>query len=89
MSRYDNVNCPVCDKKFAEGDDVVVSGSVNADSVIGLNEWITAHKNTTSGLVSAELESNVSKAIQDLDTLFKNIETGFSGVDLRISSKSI
>ena len=24
MSRYDNVNCPVCDKKFAEGDDVVV-----------------------------------------------------------------
>ena len=24
MSRYNNVNCPVCDKKFVEGDDVVV-----------------------------------------------------------------
>ena len=73
-------------KLIVQGDDVVVSGSVNADSVIGLNEWITAQKNTISGLVSDQLESNVSKAVQDLDTLFKNIETGFSGVDLRISS---
>lgn len=73
-------------KLIIQGDDVVVSGSVNADSVIGLNEWIVAHKNTIPGLVSDELESNVSKAIQDLDTLFKNVETGFSRVDLKISS---
>ena len=73
-------------KLILQGDDIVISGSVNAESVIGLNEWISAHRNDVSGLVSNDLENNVSKTIQDLDTLSNNIETGFSDINSRISS---
>ena len=61
-------------KLIIQGDDVVISSSVSADNVLGLNEWITTHRNDVQGLVSTELENNISKAVLDLNNLFSEVE---------------
>ena len=73
-------------KLMFQGDDLVISGTVNADSVIGLNEWITSNRDKIPGLVSTKLENNVSEALNSLENLFTQIETKFSGLDTRVSS---
>ena len=52
---------------------VEISGKVNAANVEGLNEWITNNRNNISGLYPAESESNLNKAISDLNSLTETV----------------
>ena len=54
---------------------VEISGTVNAANVQGLNEWITANRNVVPGLHPSELETNVKKAIKDLNELTEVVKT--------------
>lgn len=69
QSEIDKLN-----KLIIQDDDIVISSSVNAENVIGLNEWLTANRDNVSGLVSNKLENNVSKVISDLNILFSKVE---------------
>lgn len=82
---------PENQKKLAalvlNGENVEVSGKVNADNVEGLSSWITGNRDTTSGLLSALNEAKLNSIAEGAEKNFINaVETAeFAVVDRKLS----
>lgn len=82
---------PENQKKLAalvlNGENVEVSGKVNADNVEGLSSWITGNRDTTSGLLSALNEAKLNSITEGAEKNFINaVETAeFAVVDRKLS----
>lgn len=59
---------------------VEISGTVNAANVQGLNEWITQNRDIVPGLYPTETETNVNKALADLQELIAAVNTNTDNI---------
>ena len=64
---------------------VEISGTVTADNVQGLKDWLESNRNQVKGLLSTELENKINSidAILELDTKVANIENSLNNYILK------
>ena len=64
---------------------VEISGTVTAENVQGLKDWLENNRNQVSGLLSIELENKINSidTVLELDTRVANIENSLKGFILK------